>query len=213
MKQQPISLSLFGSSGGVAKSVLALLNQAVQAVDDPLYRFLKQGKLYLVDWKQKDISYFKAFCPMLTDKLKLVQLDLTDSDAVRQHLSVTETSLVIDVSWADSVDMLNLCNELGIAYVNTALEIASVDAKEQLEGFTLLERYHIFEEKRLSFTNTKAIICSGMNPGVVQWMAHELLKEKSRRAASRLLYRRDRFHVFQRHFTRFSPHDLFVLVN
>ncbi|MUT64799.1 S-adenosylmethionine decarboxylase related protein [Paenibacillus sp. NEAU-GSW1] len=177
MNQKQISIAVFGSSGGVAKSVLALLGKSAQTPDDPLYEHLRQCRLHLVDWKQREAGYYKAICPSLSDKITLHKLDLTDLDTVRRFLAEAEVSLVIDTSWADTVEMLELCDELAIAYVNTALEIASVDASDQLHGFTLLERYHIFEERRGSFQNTKAIVCSGMNPGVVQWMAHEMLKE------------------------------------
>jgi len=50
------------------------------------------------------------------------------------------------------------------------------DEDELFEGFGLIERYKIFEKNRHDFTRSTAIICSGMNPGVVQWMALELIK-------------------------------------
>lgn len=73
--------------------------------------------------------------------------------------------------------MLQCCDELGVQYINTALENTMVDEKEELEGFTLLERYRIFEENRMRFRGTKAIIGSGMNPGVVQWMALKMMQQ------------------------------------
>ncbi|MBP1937046.1 hypothetical protein [Paenibacillus sediminis] len=39
-----------------------------------------------------------------------------------------------------------------------------MDDNEEYEGFTLIERYRIFEDNRSRFTNVKAIIGSGMNP-------------------------------------------------
>jgi hypothetical protein len=64
-----------------------------------------------------------------------------------------------------------------IRHCDTALENTMVDENEDLEGFTLLERYRIFQEDRGRFTNIKAIIGSGMNPGILQWMAIELMKQ------------------------------------
>ncbi|WP_413079088.1 hypothetical protein [Solibacillus isronensis] len=57
------------------------------------------------------------------------------------------------------------------------MENTAVDLDESLYGFPLTERYTRFEKKKDAFTNTRAIIGSGMNPGVVQWMAIKLLKD------------------------------------
>ncbi|MDR6999277.1 hypothetical protein [Neobacillus niacini] len=89
----------------------------------------------------------------------------------------TKTSLIIDLSWADTIDILDICNDLGISYVNSALENVEVDKDEYLEGFTLQERFERFSEARNRLTNMKDIVCSGMNPGVVQWMAHSLMNK------------------------------------
>ncbi|MFX3635839.1 MAG: S-adenosylmethionine decarboxylase related protein [Candidatus Pristimantibacillus sp.] len=177
MEQHELNMSIFGSSGGVAKAVLSILNKAITDKNDPLYARLNKSKLHLVDWKQQDMDYYRGFCPHLVDKFFLSQLDLSNLDAVKEHLMRTTTTLVVDVSWADTVEMLAICDELAISYVNTAFEITSVDNNDQLEGFTLLERYRIVEEHRSRFTRVKGILCSGMNPGVVQWMAITLMNE------------------------------------
>ncbi|NIK69049.1 saccharopine dehydrogenase NADP-binding domain-containing protein [Paenibacillus sp. BK033] len=168
-------LTILGSGGGVAKSVLSLLNKAVQDPNNPIYAGIRQVELHLVDKKQKDKTYYEQFIPSVG--FLLHQLDLGDLDRFRRYLKDTKTKVVIDVSWADTVEMLQCCDELGVMYINTALENAMVDEKEELEGFTLLERYRIFEENRGRFTHTKAIIGSGMNPGVVQWMVLEMMKQ------------------------------------
>jgi hypothetical protein len=64
--------------------------------------------------------------------------------------------------------------------VNIALENTMIDENEELyEGFPLIERIRYFEKFKDEFSNSSAIIGSGMNPGVVQWMAIELLKKDS----------------------------------
>ena len=74
--------------------------------------------------------------------------------------------------------MLSCCNELNIKYVNSALENTMIDENEELyEGFPLIERIRYFEKYKKQFSNTTAIVCSGMNPGVVQWMAFDLLNK------------------------------------
>ncbi|MFF2481025.1 S-adenosylmethionine decarboxylase related protein [Paenibacillus sp. NPDC058071] len=172
-----IDISVFGSAGGVAKAVLSVLNKTAKDPDDPLHPLLKQSKLHLIDRKQKSIEDYERICPFLMPRSTLYTLDLDDLAEVRRHLSDTGTGLVIDLSWADTVDMLSICNELGIAYVNSALESAEVDRDETLDGYTLMERYTRMESVRSRFTGMKGLICSGMNPGVVQWMAHERMNE------------------------------------
>lgn len=174
---QEIAFTLLGSSGGLAKSVLSLLNAAIADVNDPLYTILTQAKLHLIDLKQRDPLYYSDMYPNLFAQLQLHQMDLNDLPAFKQHLLETNTKLVIDVSWADTIQMLSCCNELAIPYVNSALENTAVDEDPTLYGFPLTERYDLFEDHKPHFTNTKAIVCSGMNPGVVQWMAYQLQQE------------------------------------
>lgn len=171
------SLTLLGSSGGLAKAVLALLNKAIADPDDPLHPILNQSLLHLIDMNQRPSEYYSNLFPNLFPRIRLLELNLQDLQAFKQHLADTDSRLVIDVSWADTLDMLACCDETGTAYVNTALENAAVDADASLYGFPLTERYERFEDKRSEFTRLKAIVCSGMNPGVVQWMAYALQRE------------------------------------
>ena len=90
----------------------------------------------------------------------------------------TNTELVIDVSRADSVEILRCCNEYGIKYISTALESSQLDEADSLnDGFLLKERLRVYEENKNTFKNTSAIIGSGMNPGIVQWMAIDLMNQ------------------------------------
>ncbi|KRE97749.1 S-adenosylmethionine decarboxylase related protein [Paenibacillus sp. Soil766] len=173
----PCSITILGSSGGVAKAVLAILNQSVQDKNDPIYPIISHSQLHLIDIYQKDKAYFDQLFPHLSGLIKLHQLDLKNVSNFRKHLTKTNTKLVIDVSWADTIEMLNCCNELGILYVNSALENAQVDEDESLYGFPLAERYTRYKTRKTDFTHTTAITCSGMNPGIVQWMALKLMHE------------------------------------
>lgn len=177
MDNQKLTISILGSAGGVAKSVLAVLNKSFQDIGDPVHPFISHCDIHLIDQKQKDMTYYESFLPHLSHAITLHQFNLGNLKMFRQHLTRTKTTLVIDLSWADTVEMLECCNELGIPYINTALENRMVDENIELEGFTLLERYRIFQENRGRFTNMKAIIGSGMNPGVVQWMALDMMKQ------------------------------------
>ena len=177
MNRKEITISILGSSGGVAKAILAILDKSFQDVHDPIHPFISRCNLHLVDRKQQNQKYYEQFIPHLKHAITLHQFDLNNLIEFQQHLIHTNTTVVIDVSWADTVEMLECCHKLGVQYINTALENTSVDENENLEGFTLLERSRIFQENRGRFTNMKAIIGSGMNPGVVQWMAIEMMKQ------------------------------------
>lgn len=168
-------ITILGSGGGVAKAVLSVLNQSARDTGDPIHSVIANCTIHLIDCKQKDRDYFQRHCPNLERQIVLHQFDLNDAGRFKKHLKHSKTTLVVDVSWADTVTMLECCNELGIPYVNTALENTMVDENPALEGFTLISRSEIFEEHRGKFTNTTGIVGSGMNPGVVQWMALEMI--------------------------------------
>jgi S-adenosylmethionine decarboxylase proenzyme len=170
-------ISILGSSGGVAKSVLSILNKAVQDENDPIHSLVRNCQLHLIDCKQKDMIYYEKWFPNIKDKITLYKFNLNDTYTFSDHLRSSKTTIVIDISNADTVEMLQCCNDLGVMYINSAFENRSVDENENLEGFTLQERYKIYESHKQKFSNTTAIICSGMNPGVVQWMAVELISK------------------------------------
>lgn len=174
-KSQP-SITILGSGGGVAKAILSIFNQTVRDIHDPLHEVLKKTTFHLIDINQKSLQYYHDLFPNLLHQITLHQQDLNNLQAFRSHLKHTRASLVIDVSWADTLKMLTCCNEYGVAYVNSALENTDVDNDETLYGFPLAERFNRFDKMKASFSNTKAIIGCGMNPGVVQWMAHELIR-------------------------------------
>lgn len=178
MKEQQTVISLLGSAGGVAKSVLSILNKSVMDQNDPIHHIIKNSKIHLIDLKQKNSQYYQTLFPHLSQYLSLHQFDLKDKSKLINHLKYSNTKILIDVSWADTVEMLECCDQLGIKYVNSALENTFIDDhEEQFIGFPLIERIIHFEKHKDKFTHTTAIVCSGMNPGVVQWMALELMKQ------------------------------------
>lgn len=180
MPDQKIILTVLGSAGGVAKAILSVLEKSSQDAHDPIHPFIRSCRLHLVDQKQKTGAYYQSLLPRLFPQTTLHQFDLNEPGKFRDHLLRTKTTHVIDVSWADTVQMLDCCSELGVKYINTALENTMVDENERLAGYSLLERYRIFEENRARIAERKstAIIGSGMNPGVVQWMALDLMKKR-----------------------------------
>ncbi|PLS09459.1 S-adenosylmethionine decarboxylase related protein [Neobacillus cucumis] len=177
MNQSKLVITILGSSGGVAKSLLSILNKAITDQKDPIYQKIYDCAFHLIDYKQRPLDYYRNICPNLLNQIQLHQLDLKDTIAFRNHLKKSNTSIVLDVSCADTVEMLDCCNQLGVYYVNTALENNYIDDHEdEYEGFPLIERLRYFEKYKDDYSNVKAIVCSGMNPGVVQWMAIQLMK-------------------------------------
>lgn len=170
-----VVISILGGAGGVSKAVLSLLNRSITNAEDPLSTVLKESKIHLIDLKERDIDYYKKICPDLINHIVPYTFDLHDLNMVRKHLSETSTSLVIDLSWVGTIDIMDICNDLGIFYVNTAIENNEVDQNENLVGFTLIERIKRFEDAKKRFTNMRGLVCTGMNPGIVQWMAHSVM--------------------------------------
>lgn len=171
-------LTVLGSRGGVARAVLSLLNRAAQDTSDPIHSLISQCELHLIDRKRNGVSYYRNLFPSLWDRIHVHRFSSANIPRLKQHLEQSGTRIVIDVSWGDTVETLRCCDELGVRYVNTALENTMIDKQEEMyRGFPLIERVRIFDRSRESFTNTAAIVCSGMNPGVVQWMAIELMRQ------------------------------------
>ncbi len=170
-------MTILGSAGGAANALLSILNQAAQDKKDPIHHLINNCLLHLIDANQKEPSYYNGTYPHLKDQCTCHEFDLKDTEYFKMHLNQSKTTVVIDLSWADTVEMLECCDEYGVNYVNSALENRMIDENEELyEGFGLIERIRQFEKHKNKFTNATFIVGSGMNPGVVQWMALELLK-------------------------------------
>jgi homospermidine synthase len=170
-------ITILGSAGGVANGVLSILNNSLLDEKDPIHHVMNNCLIHLIDHEQKEASVYSLSYPHLKDKFIYHEFDLKDTDRFINHLKSTQTTVVIDLSWADTVEMMQCCDQVGIGYVNTALENTMIDEnEEQYEGFGLIERFRHLEKHKDKFLNSTAIIGSGMNPGVVQWMALELLK-------------------------------------
>lgn len=176
-------ITILGSAGGVARAVLTLLNHSAQDPNSPLHTIINHAQFHLIDRKQKSARYYHKLLPALANRYVLHQFSLRNTRRFREHLKQSATTLVIDVSWADTVEVLRCCNGLGVRYINTALENTLIDTfEDRFKGFGMAERVKTLEASRDDFTNTTAIIGSGMNPGVVQWMALELMKHNPGRS-------------------------------
>ncbi|NLI93857.1 MAG: S-adenosylmethionine decarboxylase related protein [Peptococcaceae bacterium] len=176
-KRYSKNFSVLGSAGGVAKAILSILNKSAVDKNDPIHPVIVNTMFHLVDDKQKNLDYYQELFPNLRNNLCTYHFDINNTSMFKEHLQNTQTTLVIDCSWADTVDTLRICNDLNINYINTAFESTLVDEDESFNGFGLIERYKIIEKNKQDFRNITAILGSGMNPGVVQWMTLELIQK------------------------------------
>src|SRR5574341_1955888 len=119
MAIQEVAISIFGSAGGVAKALLSLLNKSILDPNDPLHSLINNSKLHFIDYNQRDINYYNQICPDLLEQMVLYEFNLEDLTKVREHVFETKTTLIIDLSWANTIDILDICNDFGISYVNT----------------------------------------------------------------------------------------------
>ena len=170
-------ITILGSAGGVSNAVLSILNKSAQDVNDPIHQQIKECTFHLIDSKPVVASSYHQSFPNLKKQFIFHEFDLKDTKKFKDHLKHTKTTVVIDISWADTIEMIQCCEQLGVSYVNTALENTMIDENEDLyAGFGLIERFRQLEKHKDNFKNSRTIIGSGMNPGVVQWMAIELLR-------------------------------------
>src|SRR5690606_10271707 len=116
--------------GGVAKAVLSILNHSANDNNDPIHQGIVNSKVYLIDINQKTMDYYHQLFPNLKNKIIAFQFDLNDLDQFTEHLRSTSTKLVIDVSWDDTIEMVECCNKHGVHYINSALENTAVDLDE-----------------------------------------------------------------------------------
>lgn len=121
------SITILGSCGGVAKAVLAILNKTVQDKSDPINPIIEKSLIHLVDKREIDQKSLAHLYPNIKNQLVIHQFDLINQVALMEHLKKTNTTVVIDVSWADTVEVMKCCNNMGINYVNTALENPFID--------------------------------------------------------------------------------------
>lgn len=170
-------ITILGSGGGVSRALLSLLNKTASDKKDPIYSYISKCKIYLADIEQRTPSYYIEQFENLRDKITLCEFDANNREVLLGHFMRSNTRLVVDVSRADTLEVLRCCNELGIPYINTAFEDSIPNCEKWKERFGLLVSYRLFEEAKNSFKETTGIINSGMNPGVVQWMAVEMLRK------------------------------------
>ncbi len=89
-------------------------------------------------------------------------------------------NLSVDTS---SLDIMKLCRELGVLYIDTVVEPWAgfyFDTSENADRTNYALRQTVRDEKRRNPGGTTAVSCCGANPGMVSWFVKEALMTLSR---------------------------------
>lgn len=153
-RRQP-NLLVLGASGNVARAVLRRLGG----------QRCHFGRLVLMDKNRRVVDDAHLDHARLDYHFVRHRLALpADTRFFRRLLKQHRIDIVLDVSIHPTLPMLDLVNAAGVAYINTSLN----DAK--LEAGDLVHRLYPGREKRAS---APRILGAGMNPGIVElWVRH-----------------------------------------
>jgi len=157
-------LLVIGASGGVAN---ALLHHLVS------YRNLF-GKLVLLDKNKKVltdpyIDHVALNYSFIEHELKIPQ----DEKEYHKIIKGNKIDIVLDITDADSIPLIESTNRVGVSYINTAMN-DDVKNKETTMVSELID--HIFKN-RDKIKNAPHILCTGMNPGNVNmWVRYGIEK-------------------------------------
>jgi homospermidine synthase len=153
------NLLVLGASGGVANAFLHHLTA---------YRKLF-GKLILLDKRDKLLKDQFVDHQFLDYKFILEKIELPRKE--KRYLNILKKykiNIVLDITDENSTEILDATNKTGISYVNTSMNNYKKTVKELISD--------IFE-RRDSFKNASHILCTGMNPGVVNmWVRYGIEK-------------------------------------
>jgi len=153
------NLLVIGASGGVANAVLhhlrgyrGLFGQLVL-----LDRNSKVTKDPYIDHKTLDYRFIKHEIELPKKKQQFIGI-------LKRH----RIGIVLDITDADTLPLLEVIDGLGISYVNTAMN------SEELTVTDLL--FDVYPRKA-EFKGAPHVLCTGMNPGVVNmWVRYGIEK-------------------------------------
>ena len=171
------NICILGNNGGVGGAILAVLNDVARNKSAVLYEFINKSNIYIVDIDQEGEDYYKSFCKNIENQLIYNEFDIAYEKLMIDFLNKSKIEIIIDLAPEDSLMVLEYCNKLGIKYINTAIEVNAVYDDEENDPYSCAVRDRFLEEYRSKKTECTAIVGSGMNPGIVQWMAAEIYKK------------------------------------
>lgn len=148
-----------GASGGVAQAFLRYLSH---------HRDLLQN---LVLWDKSDSIKTDPYIDHQSLNYTFVHSALHLPEQEDEYLKVLKTNkidIVVDLTDMDSIPILEASNKVGVSYINTAMNDEVKFAYELV--------FDIYPRKE-KLNKAPHILCSGMNPGVVNmWARHGIEK-------------------------------------
>jgi hypothetical protein len=154
MPAQP-HLLILGASGGVANAFLHHL---------ATYRTLF-GKVVLLDThagvlKNPFVDHDALDYTFIREAIDLPRQEKRYLALLKKH----RIDIVLDLTDADSTDILEATDKAGVTYLNTSMNNYKKTVKELVTDIV---------ERRALFRNAPHILCAGMNPGIVNlWVRH-----------------------------------------
>lgn len=150
LKKRPL---IIGSNGGVARALLSLLEKS-QAGQD-FYENVEM--LYLVDQNPQTEPLSLPRCQTLEPKKIQSEEDLS---SLIKKFNITE---VIDLSSLDTIDCIQVCDDLGVHLLSTSVE----EWPESPFVPTDQATYKLILTKKKNNLEKGHIVGSGANPGIV----------------------------------------------
>jgi homospermidine synthase len=153
------NLLILGASGGVANALLQRL-RAHRNLFDRLVLLDKRKNIL----ENKYIDHKKLNYLFIHKKINLPEEEKSYLSLLKKH----DIDIVLDLTDADSIPIIEATNKAGVSYVNTAMN----DKKRTV--------YSLVTEilaRKSELANAPNILCTGMNPGVVNtWVRQGIEK-------------------------------------
>lgn len=143
------NILVIGASGGVASAFLQRLTNYMSLV----------GKIILVDKSDKILNN-----PYIDHKYldyKFMHREISVPEKEDEYIEILDSqkiNIVIDLTDMDSIPTLDATNKYGASYINTAMN------DENRMVYDLVQEMYA---KKMKINNAAHILCSGMNPGIV----------------------------------------------
>ena len=158
-KPRKVNLMILGASGGVAN---ALLHHMMM-----FRNFFKT--LYLVDKTNSVIT--DQYIDHQNLKYTFIQTEIKLPEKEDEYIALLKKykiNVVLDITDANTIDLITATNKAGVSYVNTAM---NDDIK------TVSELIFEVHSRKETMKNAAHILCTGMNPGNVNmWVRHGIEK-------------------------------------
>ncbi|MEX2016987.1 MAG: saccharopine dehydrogenase NADP-binding domain-containing protein, partial [Candidatus Pacearchaeota archaeon] len=152
------NLLLLGASGGVAQVFLHYLVHHRDIL----------GKLVLLSGKNRIKNNMHLEHRKLDYTYVERRINPENKDDFKNILKKYDINIVLDLTDIETIPLLEAANEVGVSYINT-----SMNADDKTVDKLIFDIY----PRKEKLNNAVHILCSGMNPGVVNmWVRYGISK-------------------------------------